>query len=102
MRCASSGPLPAPPDRAYRGDWRTIGTLLPYLFAYRGRVLLAVVCLVGAKLANVGVPLVLKEIVDRLTVTGPQILVLPLALLVAYGAMRLATTAFTELREYLF
>jgi ATP-binding cassette subfamily B protein len=102
MRRASSGPLPAPPDRAYRGDWRTVGTLLPYLFAYKGRVLLAVVCLIAAKLANVGVPLVLKEIVDRLTVTGPQVLVLPLALLVAYGAMRLATTAFTELREFLF
>jgi ATP-binding cassette, subfamily B, heavy metal transporter len=100
MRRASSGPLPAPPDRAYRGDWRTVGTLLPYLFAYKGRVFLAVACLIAAKLANVGVPLVLKEIVDRLT--APQTLVLPLALLVAYGAMRLSTTAFTELREFLF
>ena len=102
MRRASSAPLPAPPDRAYRGDWRTIGTLLPYLFAYKSRVFLALGCLLLAKLANVGVPLVLKEIVDRLTITGPQVLVLPLALLVAYGAMRLATTAFTELREFLF
>ena len=102
MRRASSGPLPAPPDRAYRGDWRTIGTLLPYLFAYKGRVALALACLIAAKLANVGVPLVLKDIVDRLTVTGPHVLVLPVALLVAYGAMRLATTAFTELREFLF
>jgi ATP-binding cassette, subfamily B, heavy metal transporter len=102
MRRASSAPLPAPPDRAHRGDWRTIGTLLPYLLAYKGRVFLALACLVAAKLANVGVPLVLKEIVDRLTVTGPQALVLPLALLVAYGAARLSTTAFTELREYLF
>ncbi|HZI84046.1 MAG TPA: ABC transporter ATP-binding protein/permease [Casimicrobiaceae bacterium] len=102
MRRASSAPLPATPDRAYRGDWRTVGTLLPYLFAYKGRVFLALGCLVLAKLANVGVPLVLKEIVDRLTVTGPQALVLPLALLVAYGAMRLSTTAFTELREFLF
>jgi ATP-binding cassette, subfamily B, heavy metal transporter len=100
MRRASSGPLPAPPDRAYRGDWRTVGTLLPYLFAYKGRVFLALGCLIAAKLANVGVPLVLKEIVDRLT--APQTLVLPLALLAAYGAMRLSTTAFTELREFLF
>src|SRR5437667_68870 len=99
---SSSAPLPAPPDRAYRGDWRTIGTLLPYLSAYKGRVFLALGCLLAAKLANVGVPLVLKEVVDRLTVTGPQALVLPLALLVAYGAMRLSTTAFTELREFLF
>jgi ATP-binding cassette, subfamily B, heavy metal transporter len=102
MRRASSAPLPAPPDRAHRGDWRTIGTLLPYLLAYKGRVSLALGCLVAAKLANVGVPLVLKEIVDRLTVAGPQVLVLPLGLLVAYGAMRLSTTAFTELREFLF
>ena len=75
-------------------------TLLPYLMAYKGRVFLALACLVAAKLANVGVPLVLKQIVDRLT--APTELVLPLALLAAYGAMRLSTTAFTELREFLF
>jgi len=96
----SSAQLPAPPERAYRGDWDTVGTLLPYLLAYKGRVFLALGCLLLAKLANVGVPLVLKEVVDRLT--GPQALVLPLGLLAAYGAMRLSTTAFTELREYLF
>jgi ATP-binding cassette subfamily B protein len=103
MRRASSLPLPAPPDRAVRGDWQTVRTLLPYVLAYRGRVLLALGCLIAAKLANVGVPLVLKQIVDALTL-GPQeqMLVLPLALLVAYGALRLSTTAFTELREYLF
>jgi ATP-binding cassette subfamily B protein len=100
MRRASSLPLPAPPDRAFRGDWHTVRTLLPYLLAYKGRVLLALACLVLAKLANVGVPLVLKQIVDRLT--APAELVLPLALLAAYGAMRLSTTVFTELREFLF
>ena len=100
MRRASSLPLPAPPDRAYRGDWHTVRTLLPYLLAYRGRVFLALACLVLAKLANVGVPLILKQIVDRLT--APAELVLPLALLAAYGAMRLSTTVFTELREFLF
>ena len=100
MRRASSVSLPAPPDRAYRGDWRTVRTLLPYLLAYKGRVFLALACLIAAKLANVGVPLVLKQIVDRLT--APTALVLPLGLLAAYGAMRLATTVFTELREFLF
>ena len=100
MRRASSLPLPAPPDRAFRGDWHTVRTLLPYLLAYKGRVFLALACLVAAKLANVGVPLVLKQIVDRLT--APAELVLPLALLAAYGAMRLSTTVFTELREFLF
>jgi ATP-binding cassette subfamily B protein len=77
-----------------------VRTLLPYLLAYRGRVFLALACLVLAKLANVGVPLVLKQIVDRLT--APAELVLPLALLAAYGAIRLSTTVFTELREFLF
>src|SRR5436309_3490072 len=100
MRRTSSLPLPAPPDRAFRGDWHTVRTLLPYLLAYKSRAFLPLACLVAAKLANVGVPLVLKQIVDRLT--APTELVLPLALLVAYGAMRLSTTAFTELREFLF
>src|SRR5438552_17232590 len=103
MRRASSAPLPAPPDRAHRGDWRTIGTLLPYLLAYKGRVFLALGCLIAAKLANVGVPLLLKQIVDGLTLPpAGQLLVLPVALLVAYGLLRLSTTGFTELREYLF
>ena len=100
MRRTSSVSLPAPADRAYRGDWQTVRTLLPYLMAYKGRVSLALACLIAAKVANVGVPLVLKQIVDRLT--GPTALVLPLALLAAYGAMRLSTTLFTELREFLF
>ena len=100
MRRASTPPPPAASDRPIRGDWQTIRALLPYLRPYPGRVLLALGCLIAAKIANVGVPLVLKEIVDRLTL--PQVVVLPLALLVAYGLLRLATTAFTELREYLF
>ena len=105
MRRASSLPLPAPADRSRRrrGDWQTIGTLLPYLLAYRGRVLLALGCLIAAKLANVGVPLLLKEIVDRLTADAQNgMLILPIALLAGYGALRLSTTVFTELREYFF
>jgi ATP-binding cassette subfamily B protein len=100
MRRASNRPLPAPPDTTLRAEWRTVATLLPYLTAYKGRVLFALACLIGAKLANVAVPLVLKQIVDSLT--APQMLVLPLGLLAAYGAMRLSTTVFTELREFLF
>ena len=103
MRRASALPLPAAPTAASRGDWQTVRSLLPYLLEYKGRVALALTCLVAAKLANVGVPLLLKQIVDRLTVApSAQPLVLPVALLVAYGALRLSTTAFTELREYLF
>jgi ATP-binding cassette, subfamily B, heavy metal transporter len=106
MRRTSSLPLPAPREHsagAVRGDWQTVRTLLPYLLAYKGRVFLALGCLIAAKLANVGVPLVLKQIVDGLTLPpAGQLLVLPVALLVAYGLLRLSTTAFTELREYLF
>ena len=109
MRRATSPPPPPPPsstDRsapAARGDWHTVRTLLPYLLAYKGRVALALSCLIAAKVANVGVPLVLKQIVDSLTPgSQSQMLVLPLALLVAYGVLRLSTTAFTELREFFF
>ena len=103
MRRHASTPLPAERHvaRTQRGDWRTIGTLLPYLWEYKARVVLAVACLVAAKLANVGVPLLLKRIVDSLDPRS-AVLYVPLALLVAYGLLRLSTTAFTELREYLF
>ena len=59
MRRHSELPLP-PPGPARSGDWRAIRTLLPYLWAYKGRVIVAMVALVGAKLANVGVPLLMK------------------------------------------
>ncbi len=96
-------PLPADAQvpRAQHGDWQTLRTLLPYLWGYRGRIAAALTCLVLAKVANVGVPVLMKKIVDSL---DPRIAVLavPLALLVAYGLLRLSTTAFTELREFLF
>src|SRR4051812_44928002 len=97
---SSSSPPPAASADAPRGDWKTIRTLLPYLLAYKGRVAVALACLVAAKLANVAVPLLLKQLVD--SVSQPQIVVLPVALLVGYGVLRLATTTFTELREFLF
>jgi ATP-binding cassette, subfamily B, heavy metal transporter len=90
---------------AKRSDWTTIKTLLPYLWTYKWRVLLALIFLVGAKLANVGVPIVLKKLVDAMTITPAHpaaMMVLPLGILVAYGALRLSTTAFTELREFVF
>ena len=95
----------APANQGTRNDWGTLKTLLPYLWAYKWRMSLALVFLVSAKMANVGVPLILKKLIDSLTVTAthPQALVvLPLALLVAYGALRLSTTVFTELREFVF
>jgi len=97
----SSLPLPARKDRGRGDDWRVIRHLLPYLLAHRGRVVAALLALVGAKVANVGVPILLKQIVDSLD-QRTAMLVVPLALLVAYGALRLSTTVFTELREFLF
>ena len=88
-------------DPARRSEWHTIARVLPYLWEYRGRVLLALVFLVIAKLANVSVPLVLKEVVDALD-PRQAALMLPLALLVAYGALRLSNTLFAELRDVVF
>ncbi len=97
----SSLPLPAPANQRRGTDWRAIAHLWPYLWAYKVRVVVAIAALIGAKVANVGVPVLLKQIVDSLDKTT-AILVVPFALLVAYGALRLSTTIFTELREYLF
>jgi ABC-type transport system involved in Fe-S cluster assembly fused permease/ATPase subunit len=101
-------PLPADGKQAKSSsgkDWSTLKTLLPYLWTYKWRVSLALTFLVGAKLANVGVPLLMKRLIDGLTISpaNPQaMLVLPVGILLAYGALRLATTGFTELREFVF
>lgn len=84
-----------------QNPWSAIGNLLPYLWEFRARVLAALGFLGIAKLASVGIPLVLKEIVDALD--RPQaLLVLPVFLLVAYGALRLANSLFGELRDVVF
>ncbi|MBX9799415.1 MAG: ABC transporter ATP-binding protein/permease [Burkholderiaceae bacterium] len=88
-----------------RSDWSTLKTLIPYLWTYKWRVGLALAFLIGAKMANVGVPLVLKRLIDSLTIapgSTQAMLVLPVGILFAYGALRLSTTLFTELREYTF
>jgi ATP-binding cassette, subfamily B, heavy metal transporter len=106
---ALSSPSPAPSAFAKEGekrsDWRTLARLLPYVWAWRWRVLIALGCLVAAKLANIGVPLVLKNLVDALALKpgDPRAaLVVPVAILLAYGALRVSITLFTELREFLF
>src|SRR3979411_2510074 len=94
-----------PANQGTRNDWTTLKTLFPYLWTYKWRVLLALAFLVGAKLANIGVPLILKQLIDHMTIgpNNPQaLLVLPIGVLVAYGALRLCTTLFTELREFVF
>lgn len=104
MRRFSASSEPAPPP-TQRNDWATLKTLIPYLWNYKWRVALALSFLIAAKFANVGVPLVLKRLIDNLTINpaSPQALfVLPVGILIAYGALRLSTTLFTELREYTF
>jgi len=81
--------------------WQTLNSLAPYLWQYKWRVLLAISCLIAAKLANVAVPLVFKEMIDGLTNSNLPV-ALPILLLTLYGALRFSNSLFTELREILF
>ncbi|MEY4505765.1 MAG: hypothetical protein RL297_343 [Pseudomonadota bacterium] len=101
---ATSPPAPDTPAQG-RSDWTTLSRLFPYLWQYKWRVIIALGFMVAAKVANVGVPVLLKTLVDTMT---PQpdmataLLVVPLGLLLAYGLLRLSTSVFTELRELVF
>ena len=102
---ASPGAPPAAGSTAPRSDWATLGKLLPYLWRYRWRVGIALCFLLAAKGANVSVPLLLKHLIDSLTLKPGDptaLLVVPVALLVGYGLLRLSTSLFTELRELIF
>ncbi len=105
-RSAPSIALPAPAaPGAPRSDWQTLRKLLPYLWQYRWRVGLALGFLLAAKLANVGVPVLLKYLVDALALKPGDVravLVVPIGLLLAYAGLRLSTSLFTELRELVF
>ncbi|MDB5892496.1 MAG: metal transporter permease [Rhodoferax sp.] len=99
---SASGPAPAASS-----DWQTLRRLFPYLWQYKWRVMAALTFMVGAKVANVGVPVLLKTLVDAMTPNGAAggvqaLVVVPVALLVAYGLLRLSTSLFTELRELVF
>jgi ATP-binding cassette subfamily B protein len=93
---------PSPP----RSDWATLRRLFPYLWEYKWRVIAALGFMVAAKTANVSVPLLLKQLVDTMNpkagIDAQTLLVVPVALLFAYGLLRLSTTVFTELRELIF
>ncbi|GAB4344978.1 MAG: ABC transporter ATP-binding protein/permease [Gammaproteobacteria bacterium] len=90
------------PPRENRNDLHTLRSLLPYLWNYRGRAALALLCLILAKVATVLVPLVLKEVIDALDEAKTALLILPLGLLIGYGALRLAGALFNELRDGVF
>jgi ATP-binding cassette subfamily B protein len=93
-------PVPA------RSDWATLRRLFPYLWEYKWRVIAALGFMVGAKTANVSVPLLLKQLIDTMnpkaSIDAQSMLVVPVALLFAYGLLRLSTTLFAELRELIF
>ena len=102
---ANPGAPPAAGSAAPRSDWATLAKLLPYLWRYRWRVGIALSFLLAAKGANVSVPLLLKHLIDSLTLKPGDptaLLVVPVALLVGYGLLRLSTSLFTELRELIF
>jgi ATP-binding cassette, subfamily B, heavy metal transporter len=106
MRSLTTTPSPATPTTPKeRSDWLTLKRLLPYLLEYKWRVAAALAFMVGAKVANVGVPVLLKELVDAMTLKPGSVqsmLVIPMGLLLAYGLLRLSTSLFTELRELVF
>jgi ATP-binding cassette, subfamily B, heavy metal transporter len=98
---ASATPQPPAEGR----DWATLRRLLPYLWDYKWRVVAALAFVVGAKVANVGVPVLLKNLVDAMSLKPGDpaaVLVVPVGLLLAYGLLRLSTSLFTELRELVF
>ena len=104
-RHGAQQPSVQPSSAPTRSDWATLNRLLPYLWPYKWRVLAALTFMVAAKVSNVGVPLLLKELVDALALPlgDPRALaVVPLGLLLAYGLLRLSTSLFTELRELVF
>ncbi len=117
QHASQSNPLPSDTSaKIERSDWSTLKRLFPYLWAYKWRVMAALSFMVGAKAANVGVPLLLKELVDTMSPNGGRslaglanqgellqaMLVVPVALLIGYGLLRLSTSLFTELRELVF
>jgi len=84
-----------------RNDWVNVRRIAEYLKAYRGRAMFALICLIVAKWANIGVPLILRDLIDSFD-KSLQTLVLPVSLLLAYGALKLANSLFSELRDTVF
>ena len=105
MGYRNTGSVGASSNTSHRSDWRVIKDLLPYLLEHRTRVIFAMLCLVAAKFANLGVPIVLKDLIDAMNIKPGSLqsfLIVPAGLIIGYGALRLAASLFSELRELLF
>ncbi len=89
-------------NNRWSGDWTAIKSLIPYFMEFRGRVFLALLFLLLAKLANVMIPFVMKYIVDALDSNQSQIIVVPIIFLAMYGVLRLGTILFGEIRDTIF
>lgn len=101
----SFGSNPPKQGQPAQSDWQTLKQLFPYLLTFKGRVALAMACMVLAKFAGIGIPVMLKQLIDSLDVsaTNPKmLLVVPVGIIVGYGALRLAASLFNELKEALF
>ena len=91
------------PDKAI--DWSVVKQIWPYLTEFKRRVFLALMCLVLAKLASVGMPFVLKQVVDGLDAQmngAASLVIVPIALILAYGLIRLGNVLLGEIRDTLF
>ena len=82
--------------------WRSLGAILPFLWEYRGRALLALVFLVLAKVSLIGVPLLLKEIIELFESGDTALVALPVGLIAGYGLLRLLSSLFNEVRDAVF
>ena len=103
MRHTNSETNPQAKARQH-SDWHVIKNLMPYIWQFKLRVIITLLCLVFAKVANLGVPIVLKKIVDTLSITNTSqaLVVVPVSLILAYGLLRLSASLFGELRELIF
>jgi ABC-type transport system involved in Fe-S cluster assembly fused permease/ATPase subunit len=97
-------PHHSPTDHSQALNWRVLKQLWPYLLEFKGRVLLALLCLITAKVASIGLPFILKHTVDSLNLKTPEdtLILVPFALIAAYGLLRLANVLFGEIRDTLF
>lgn len=96
--------IKVPKSARHQSDWQVIKSLIPYIKPFKVRVIVTLLCLIFAKVANLGVPIVLKQIVDALSIPTTQkaLLVVPISLIIAYGLLRLSASFFGELRELIF